>query len=344
MTSTLAVFIACLVACATHASSQSCIADLATNSSVFISPNSTAFHDALGSFTLLGASTGDFANHIRTAVQANWHDFAASGGGTVTGGVLQNDSQLIAKFASLGVSPGKMVVIYGSWADGWGDEGRIHWMLKYLGHTKAYILAGGGGPYLQAHPENLVASNVSAPVAVNIAEWQTGLNPMMNILAMKADVTAGNVLLIDTRTLGEYNGTLLNPAGTGAAYGVQRLGHAAGAVRFSYPDFFSNGCLLTCTAFQAKLVALGWTPGMKLVSYCTAGIRSGFFWSVVQNCGLGAAANYAGSMWEYAADNSLTMETSGKEVAQTSWGGRRSAGSLATASLLAVLGVVMVVG
>jgi len=287
----------------------------------------------LGNFTLL-STVSNFANHIRTAVQVKWSDFV------VSGGVLQNDSQLIAKFASLGVSPAKMVVVYGSWASGWGDEGRIHWMLKYLGHTQAYILAGGGSPYLQAHPENSVASNVSAPIGVSISEWQTGLAPASNILAMKADIAAGNVLVIDTRTLEEYDGTLLNPTGTGAAYGVQRLGHAAGAVSFPYPKFFSSdGCLLSCTDFKAKLAALGWTQGKKLVSYCTAGIRSAFFWSVVQNCGLGAAANYAGSMLEYAADSSLPMEITGGKVT-ASWGGQRSAGCLATASILVVLEVV----
>ena len=140
-----------------------------------------------------------------------------------------------------------------------------------------------------------------------MSTWQSGLTPQPSILAAKDDLSAPKTFVIDTRAPEEYNGTLLNPPKTGAAFGVARLGHAAGAVNFAFKSFFSNNCLLSCDAFKGTLTSLGWTADMKLVAYCTAGIRSAFFWAMAKQCGLESVANYAGSMFEYAADATKPM-------------------------------------
>jgi thiosulfate/3-mercaptopyruvate sulfurtransferase len=125
-----------------------------------------------------------------------------------------------------------------------------------------------------------------------------------NIVETKASIQSTD-LLIDTRTNDEYTGAVSGSDN----YNVLRDGHATGAVLFSFTDFFDGTCLKTCTAFEADLTSRGWTTGRALVAYCTAGIRSAFFWSVATHCGVPLVSNYGGSMWDYAADSSKPMTT-----------------------------------
>lgn len=277
-------------------------------STVFKSATWVKRHVATGSVSLLDAR-GTFANHAKTAVHANWPSFSVGRPMTPAGGVLKSASDLKALFAALGVTPAKPVIVYGDWGQGWGEEGRIHWTLKFLGHPNAFILQGGLKTYLNLYPEEKDTSYASTPVAAGVSEWESGLLPMADILAKKEGLS--DAFLIDVRTPGEHDGTKLGNDGQ-PVYNVARPGHAKGSVSFPFIDLFTEtGCLLSCVEFKSKLSGLGWTEGTKLVSYCTGGIRSAFFWSLTSHCELNAAANYAGSMWEYAADSSLPMTTNG---------------------------------
>eukprot|EP00746_Dinoflagellata_sp_MGD_P002467 gnl/MRDRNA2_/MRDRNA2_104802_c0_seq1.p1 gnl/MRDRNA2_/MRDRNA2_104802_c0~~gnl/MRDRNA2_/MRDRNA2_104802_c0_seq1.p1 ORF type:complete len:355 (-),score=67.84 gnl/MRDRNA2_/MRDRNA2_104802_c0_seq1:32-1096(-) len=260
-----------------------------------------------GRVSLLDAR-GDFSTHLNSAVHAPWPSFTGEEKqGTPEASILKSISELKSLLAGLGVTPAKTVVVYGNWAESWGEEGRIHWMLKYLGHPNAFILQGGFKAYSKVFAEE-VTSEISTPKAVDISEWESGYEPMMEAAAEKEDLSGA--LLIDVRTQGEYDGTKVDHDGK-PMYGVARLGHAEGAVSFPFSELFTTaGCLIPCSDFESKLSALGWNRNMKLVSYCTGGIRSAFFWSTASHCGLYAIANYAGSMWEYAADESQPMTLS----------------------------------
>lgn len=199
------------------------------------------------------------------------------------------------------------MVVYGAWQGGWGDEGRVQWMLKSLGHKNAFILSGGLAAYVEKYSPTL-STNVTAVATVpaDVSVWSSGLDMtgFEDIVETKAGIKATD-LLVDTRTQAEYDGTK-----SGADnYGVLRDGHATGAMLYSFPDYFVGSCLKTCNAFKADLSTRGWTEGQALVSYCTAGIRSAFFWSFASHCGIAQVSNYGGSMWEYAADSALPMTT-----------------------------------
>ena len=43
----------------------------------------------------------------------------------------------------LGINDDSDIVIYSNPFDNWGDEGRMFWMLEYLGHPRLRILDGG---------------------------------------------------------------------------------------------------------------------------------------------------------------------------------------------------------
>jgi len=205
---------------------------------------------------------------------------------------------------ALGVRPTKDVVIYGAWNAGWGDEGRIHWMLKSLGHKNTFILAGGLAAYTAKYPNTALSTTAYAATAVSADQWSSGLDVtgFEDIVETKASIKATD-MLIDTRTEAEYTGEKSGKDN----YNVLRDGHAEGAVRFTFGDFFDGTCAKTCTAFKSDLESRGWTKDKALVAYCTAGIRSAFFWSLASHCGIDHVSNYGGSMWEWAADNSKAM-------------------------------------
>jgi len=211
--------------------------------------------------------------------------------------------EMKAIFAGRGVSPQKPVVVYGGWQTSWGYEARILWMLKSLGHQKAYILNGGIGVYNATYTPNISTTPV-VPEAVQVSVWSSDLNAagFQDIIELKDNIDSDD-LIIDTRTEPEYNGSVSGPQN----YNVKRDGHLTGAVLFTFGDFFSGSCLKSCATLKAALDSRGWKEGMDIVAYCTAGIRSAFFWAYATHCGISGVANYGGSMWEYAADSSKPM-------------------------------------
>ena len=59
-------------------------------------------------------------------------------------GLLDSDlTRLERRIQALGISNDTDVVIYSNPFDNWGDEGRMFWMLEYLGLNKLRILDGG---------------------------------------------------------------------------------------------------------------------------------------------------------------------------------------------------------
>lgn len=282
-------------------------------STIFVS--STWLNTNLANVTVLDArGKGDYEKgHLSGVARAAWQSFTAGCPGT-TCGVLNTSSFMRETFLQMGVSPAKTVVIYDSWQSGWGDAGRIQWMLTSLGHKNSWVLYGGLKAYTDKYSPTLSTTDAT-PSSVNISDrlaW-IRLRPNTGIVKTKAAI-ASTDMLIDTRTADEYSG-----AKSGSAnYNVLRDGHATGAVLYAFSDFFEGACLKTCTAFKADLTSRGWTSGKKLVAYCTGGIRSAFFWSVATHCDIPGVSNYGGSMWEWASDSAKGMTVSPLRPAATS--------------------------
>jgi thiosulfate/3-mercaptopyruvate sulfurtransferase len=89
-----------------------------------------------------GKAAYAFGGHIPGAVHATWHEF--SDPHAVAKGLLDPDlSRIEQKIRALGVSQESDIVIYSNPFDNWGDEGRMFWMLEYLGLSNLRILDGG---------------------------------------------------------------------------------------------------------------------------------------------------------------------------------------------------------
>ncbi|MGZ9188689.1 MAG: sulfurtransferase, partial [Nitrospira sp.] len=80
-----------------------------------------------------GSAAYEFGGHIPGAVHSTWHDY--SDPDAVAKGLLDPNLKRIEKrVQALGLNQDSEVVIYSNPFDNWGDEGRMFWMLEYLGH------------------------------------------------------------------------------------------------------------------------------------------------------------------------------------------------------------------
>src|SRR6267143_3734969 len=192
-----------------------------------------------------------------------------------------------------------VVVVDSNPFDNWGDEGRMYWMLKYLGHPNVRVLDGGWirwsaemrrfecGP---AKPRPAVfKANVDPSLITNKAEVRRlveGLHP--------------DTILADARSTEEYNGAFQQ--------GIARGGHIPSAVNVPWNQFCNpDGTVKPVDAIHAILEKQGVAPGKEVVCYCTGGVRSAWLYFILKLAGYEKVRNYPGSWWEWGNDYTLPV-------------------------------------
>jgi len=214
------------------------------------------------------------------------------------GRLLADDALLSEKLQALGFSAARPVVVVGDPLRGWGEEGRIVWMLRTLGHPKAVMVDGGVAALEQA---GFTASALAMEgpggdfVVQRRATWdiqRAALKAQLDA-AQSEMAQATRPILVDTREAREFAGQ--------TPYGERRGGHLPGAVHLHFKTLLApDGKLLPEAAIAQKLTQLGITRDRPIIVYCTGGIRSGWLAAVLISQGY-AVQNYAGSMWEWSA-------------------------------------------
>lgn len=226
---------------------------------------------------------------LENAQHVIWQDFTNEDAAT-KGRLLSDDAALTRKLQDLGISGNVPVVAVADSAQGWGEDGRIVWTLRTLGHKNAYLVDGGVAA-LTANGAPAI-KEVTAPgdfVVDRTSEFEITKEEL------RSKIGSDDVVILDTREPREYTGS--------TPYGESRGGHVPGAKHIFYKDLVGeNGHILPEDQLKAKLASLGVSEETEVVSYCTGGIRSGFVTAVLNDAGL-KARNYAGSMWEWSAQS-----------------------------------------
>lgn len=192
------------------------------------------------------------------------------------------------KLQALGIASDRPIVVVADSVNGWGEDGRLTWQLRNWGHQQV-VLADGGVAALEnmgplniksaVLPGNFIAHD-HAPFGITKEEVQAKLGRQ-------------DVVFLDTREPREYEGK--------TPYGESRGGHLPPAMPLFFKDLLDkNGRLLPRNDIEKVLASRGVTRDKEVVSYCTAGIRSGWMTTVLIDMGY-TARNYAGSMWEWSA-------------------------------------------
>ena len=156
------------------------------------------------------------------AVQARWEDLSDENA-TTKGLLLSDDAVLSERITKWGVSDGVPVVVAGDPLKGWGEDGRVAWALRALGHTQVYV-ANGGAPSLAASKVKISPAKQSRPFTVR-------RNPALVISKddLKRAVSEQQVVILDTREPREFEGQFAAQAGRAVRPAPPVAGERGGA-------------------------------------------------------------------------------------------------------------------
>ena len=227
---------------------------------------------------------------LSPAIPVTWQEFSRSDF-PHKGKILENNTTLTQKLQAIGICQDKPVIVVADPVKGWGEDGRIVWMLRTLGHEKAVFVDGGYRALIKAGINRVKAANNPPKtgdfVISRRSNWEIQRDELKVILG------DDNLAVIDAREPREYVGK--------TPYGEKRGGHIPGAVHLYYKQLMDKqGQLLAREEIVAILQHKGVSLSTEIVSYCSGGIRSAWLTSVLTNFGFNAK-NYPGSMWEWSA-------------------------------------------
>lgn len=229
------------------------------------------------------------APYIQGARVAEWTDIRD---GWLRTGRLDGDQDRLRRyFEARGVQRGTPVIVYGAMADGWGEEGRIWWTLKYLGHPRVFIIDGGiqrwrqeNGP-ITAQPAALLGQ----PTAFEVRKAARLRTDWRKLEAYRRSGAS----IVDVRTRAEFDG--------GTPYWSSRGGHIPGAQWLYWKHLIrADGQLKSVDELRKLFRKAGIDQERPVVTYCTGGVRSAFVVAALTQAGI-PAINYDGSWWDWSA-------------------------------------------
>jgi thiosulfate/3-mercaptopyruvate sulfurtransferase len=213
-------------------------------------------------------------------------------------GVLSDPPEVLARrLAELGVRGDGPLVVYADGPRSKGREGRIAWMLLYLGASEVYLLDGGwggwresGGPVETGAPARRQGRFVPA--------IQGGRRARLPQL--KAAYRAGAPpLFVDARCRSEFEGDE-------HAY-MPRRGRLPAAVPIAFNDLFGDGERYVSRERYRGQVPAAARGAPSLVTYCEVGVRASLV-ALLHEIHTGqVVAVFDGSLMEWSLDPELPV-------------------------------------
>jgi thiosulfate/3-mercaptopyruvate sulfurtransferase len=241
-----------------------------------------------------------FGGHIPGAVHTTWHEY--SDPQAVAKGLLDPDiSQIERKLRALGVSNDSDVVIYSNPFDNWGDEGRMFWMLQYLGHKKLRILDGGWVKWV-AEQQRYEHGSVTPKPGNFHAVPDPDLIVVKDELKKLVRQPHPDTTIADARSLEEYAGKEVQ--------GIPRPGHIPSAISVPWNGFLNaDATVKDLNRIRGSLQEKGLEDETKeVICYCTGGVRSAWLYFILKLVGYHKVRNYPGSWWEWSRDFAAPVE------------------------------------
>ena len=240
-----------------------------------------------------------YSSHIPGAVQTSWHEY--SDPEATAKGLLDPDIfRLEQRIRALGINNSSDVVIYSNPFDNWGDEGRMFWMLEYLGHPSVMVLDGGWVKWTEEH-----RPFEHQPVKPAPGDFQASLKPEVMMLKdeLKKLVKRPHPesFILDARSTEEYAGKEID--------GLPRAGHIPSAVNISWNGFLKpDGTVKDLEKVRGMFAEFGLHPDLEVITYCLGGVRSAWVYFLLRLIGYEKVRNYPGSWWEWSRDFAAPAE------------------------------------
>jgi len=240
------------------------------------------------------------AGHIPGAISAIWQEFAnvTIPAGEEGFGVLLDAENLSTILASKGVDNDKLIIVYANNSNGWGEDGRIVWMLRMAGIQNSKMLDGGFDFWNNSGYQ--VSTEETTPTASDFTV--TTLDQTWTISTQELNASLDNLKILDSRSLEEYDGA--------ANYGEARGGHIPGAILLTFANVLKeDGTFKNQAGLETIFANAGLAKDDEIVTYCTAGIRSAHLALVLRMAGYPNSMNYDASFYEWAGNDNLTVES-----------------------------------
>jgi len=246
-----------------------------------------------------GRAAYEFGGHIPGAAHTTWHEY--SDPNAVPKGLLNPDfSQIERQLGALGVGNESEVVIYSNPFDNWGDEGRMFWMLEYLGHTNVRILDGGWVKWT-AEKRPFEHGRASYPSRTFTSRPVKSVAITKDDLKMIVRMPHEDTVIVDARSLEEYLGKEIS--------GIPRPGHIPSAIHVAWNGFLNQDATIKdLDAIREMLGDKGIQGDQELICYCTGGVRSAWLYFILKLAGYRKIKNYPGSWWEWSRDFACPVE------------------------------------
>ncbi len=233
--------------------------------------------------------------HIPRSINLKWDDFTEPE--PQQKGILQADHFAIARRLSrLGISPDSRIVVVGNGIAGEGEEGRIAWMLSYLGIDQVQFTS------LDTLKPRLV-NTVESTGIQNVPMWKPVTRPSLNVTreevlfainergTMKPVSYKGGPAtlyrIIDVRSSKAYNGK----EGIGLRTQIPNMD----AINIPWKQFFDKMFRLR-TDIAVQLQQVGIEPTNRVIVLGEDGVTSAAVTLALRGLGYENAGNYAGGL------------------------------------------------
>lgn len=230
--------------------------------------------------------------HVAGSQSVRWQAFSQSDP-TLRGLLSTRLDAQTETLQTLGVDRDRPVIVVGNPQSPWGEEGRLAWTLRSLGHERTAFVDGGWTALRSLVPLRRGGEPHSDTGAFSPQFDSTWTATREEVRAIANDSTSEWVLL-DTRSPREFAGA--------TPYGESRGGRIPGAKSFPLQKLRrDDGRLRSPEAILSDLAQLDIDRDTPVVTYCTGGVRSAFAVAMLVHVGIAIAKNYAGSTWEWSA-------------------------------------------
>ncbi|MFV0425318.1 MAG: sulfurtransferase [Bacilli bacterium] len=245
---------------------------------------------------IIDARSNDDYNkgHIEGAINVIWQQLSNVdvNPGEEGFGVVLEQNQLQDVLQNLGFNNDSEIVLYSNGADGWGEDGRILWSLLINGVENLKLLDGGYNAWTSK-------DFATSKETTTLSKGDITLNNFDSSMVIDTDelvnlIDDGNAKIIDTREEKEYEGAIL--------YGEAKGGKIPTSINIPFTSLYNEDNTIKSQEEVDKIMEEnGISKEDKIVTYCTAGIRSASMFVTLKTYGYENVVNYDESFYRWSA-------------------------------------------